>query len=166
MKTRLPIGVAIAALATMIARPSLAAVVTNVTVPFTETVANPCNGDQMAFSEIIHLLATTTIDSAGVQTTFHFNEEDSRATDLSTGAQCVDKGNLDEHALNFDFSTDSVTGLPVTLTARFTSTTVCGSSGGVLFQILAHATIKPDGTVAVLFDNSSNPTVKCIGSGG
>jgi hypothetical protein len=152
----------------MISGSSLGAqpVVTNTIVPFTMSFTNPCNQDPMALTGTIHLLATTTIDSAGVQSEFHFNELDTRATDLATGAQCIDTGNLNENALNFDFSTDTVTGLPMTFTARFTATDRCGSAGGSLIQILVHTTITPDGIATVSFDNSSNPVVKCVGSGG
>src|SRR5262245_10806324 len=136
---------AVSAVFTMIlARLSLAAVVTNMTAPVALTFINPCNGDTMASTGTVHLLASTTIDSAGFQTDFHFNEQEFKDVDLVTGAVCADTTQENERALNFDFSSDTAIGLPVTVTSLFNAAARCGAAGGFTFRILAHATVNPD----------------------
>jgi hypothetical protein len=151
--------------ALLVVRPSVAAVVTNVFIPQAFTFTDPCNGDPLASTGTLHVLATTTFDSAGVQTLIHVNEEEFKDTDLVTGAVCADTTSFNESGLNFDFSTDTATGLPAVITAKFKGTAMCGSAGGSLIEILVHMTINPDGTVTVSFDNLPG-TLKCIKSGG
>jgi hypothetical protein len=164
--TKIVVAAISATLAIVVARPSLAAVVTNVFIPQAFTFIDPCNDHALASTGTLHVVASTTFDSAGVQAHILLNEQEFKDTDLVTGAVCADTTSLNESGLNFDFSTDTVTALPSVVTVKFKGTAMCGSEGGFLFEILAHATINPDGKVTVLFDNSSNPKLTCIKSGG
>ena len=144
-----------AALVVLAARPSTAAVTTNVTYPVTGTLYNPCNGHLLSLNQTFHLLASTTFDASGFQTGIHVNEENSRDTDLTTGFQCTDTGTVEASGLNYDVSTGGSNGLlPVVVAATLLGTTNCpGSEGNALFKIGVHVTINPDGTTTANFDN-------------
>ena len=58
----------------LIAVNATAGVVTNVNIPVSGTVVNPCNGENVAFNGIAHFTATMTFDGAGgVHVAFHDN---------------------------------------------------------------------------------------------
>ena len=165
------LSVAVAALIALAARPLAAAVTTNIIVPFSLTFTNACNGDMMASDGLIHVLATTTIDAAGIQTHVHFNEQQARDTDLTTGVECTDTGTLNQSGFNFIFTLPPGTpgnpsgDLPVTLTVTFGGNVNCpGGAASEKLSVLAHVTVNPDGRITVFFDNSPG-VVKCHGPG-
>lgn len=170
--TRVVLIAIIAALAALLTtRPSAAAVTTNITVPFSQTFINPCNNDELASVAVVHVLATTNIDAAGIHTTVHFNEQDARDTDLVTGVECTDTGTLNQSGLNFIFTLPPGTpgspsgDLPVALTVTFGGNVLCpGGAGSDKLSVLAHVTVNPDGTVTVFFNNSPGE-VRCLGPG-
>ncbi len=161
---------AIALLAALVTQPSLAAVTTNMRVPFSLAFINPCNGDPMVDAGVSLVLATTTIDAAGIHTDVHFNEQKARDTDLLTGVECVDTGALHESGFNFVFTPDDTTegptgDFPLTVTVTLDGVAACpGGAGSFTLSLLAHATVNPDGTLKVFFDNTPG-AVKCIGPG-
>src|SRR5689334_17100203 len=110
----------------------------------------------MASSGLIHVLATTTVDAAGIHTSVHFNEQQARDTDLVTGVECRDTGQLNQNGLNFIFtlplgSPGTPSGdLPVTLTVTFGGNVLCpGGAGSDKVSVLAHVTVNPDMTITV-----------------
>jgi len=165
------LSVAMAALIALAAWPSAAAVTTNEILPLSLNFTNSCNGDEMATVGRIHLLATSTIDAAGIHTDVHFNELQARDTDLTTGIECTDTGNLHQSGLNFIFTLPIGTpgnpsgDLPITLTVTLGENVNCPSgAGSQKISLLTHLTINPDGTVTIFFDNSPG-VVKCNGPG-
>jgi hypothetical protein len=118
MKRVVSILITIAILAALVARPSAAAVTTNIKVPFILPFNNPCNGDPTVNAGQVHVLATT-FDAAGVHTEVHFNEQRARDTDLLTGVVCVDTGELNENSFTL-FAAGDYSGNFAT-TANFSS---------------------------------------------
>jgi hypothetical protein len=158
------LSVAMAALVALAARPSAAAITTDSTTPFNTTFINPCNGHLLISAGLDHIVASTTFDGAGFQTRFHLNEEQARDTDTVTGAVCTDTGNLNEHGLNYDVISGIAGGLPIVVGVNFTGLVSCAGSGGVIFSLLVHVTVNPNGIVTVDRNNSPGPgevNVKC-----
>jgi hypothetical protein len=164
--TKVAMAVAIAVSAALSALPSMAAVTTNIRVPIAMTLTNPCNGDQMSQVGTFHALAVTTVDAAGIHTEVHLNELQARDTDLTTGVECVDTGNLNESGLNIIFNLPPGPGtptgdFPLIATVVAQGNISCpGTGGSDTFQLLIHITVKPDGTIAVFLDNSPGQ-IKC-----
>ncbi len=157
--TKIFSALAVALLTALIARPSTAAVTINSTAAFNGPFVDPCNNDVINSVGLLHVLGNTTTDSAGVHTTFHFNESDTHDTDLNTGQTCADTGALNENTLNLDCSGGPpcipTGGLPITVTLTFNGTESCpGSAASFEFQELVHATVNADGTLTVLLSNA------------
>jgi hypothetical protein len=159
--------IGIAALVVLAARPSMAAVTTNVIEPFFVEQLNPCNGDNTAFTGLVHLLASTTFDAAGVHTEVHLNQQDARATDLVTGLVCPDTQGSNSSGLNIVFSLPIGNGtptgdLPLNATVGINTNESCPSSSGgsFTFKLVAHITVNPDGTVTVQFEKGGEITCR------
>jgi hypothetical protein len=148
------LSVALTAFVALTARPSTAAVTTNSFTPFSMTVVNPCNGDTVVSTGVLHVVASTTFDGAGFQTTFNTNEQRTKDTDITTGDVCTDHSNFNNHGLNVDVVSGAIGELPQVLTVTFTGNVNCpGQAGSFSFKIRSHTTINPNGIVTVSFTN-------------
>jgi hypothetical protein len=161
MKIALP--VAIATLAAQVARPSVAAVITNSTVPQSGSFTNPCNGDPMTFEGFLHTVATTTFDaSGGFQTHISVNEEQTKDTDTLTGVVCSDTLGSATNTHNIVFGGPFVGLLPVVVSFDLTTTTNCpGSVGSFKISVLLHVTVNANGTLTVFNNPFGIPTLVC-----
>jgi hypothetical protein len=119
-----------------------AAVVTNVRIPLDITVASPCNGDVIAVTGVIHLLASSTSDGAGG---FHLTFMDN--VSQVTGAGSVSGATY--HGVGGDwFSGSARPPFPV----EFTATDVfglisTGSAPNFVVTDTFHITVNADGTL-------------------
>jgi hypothetical protein len=162
---KVALSAAIAMLAVLVAQPSIAAVVTNSTTPFSLPFINPCNGHPSIDAGLLHVVASTTFDGAGFQTHLHTTEVQARDTDQVTGVVCVDTGSFSFQGLNYDVFTGTVGGLPLEATGTFTGVESCpGSMGSFRLHAILHVTVNPNGTVTVSFD-SFPATAECVGAG-
>ena len=145
------------------ARPSGAAVATNITVPFSTTITSPCNGDLIDASELVHALATVTFDAAGFHVHLHFNTEQGRAIDTVTGITCTTHDTENTSAFNFDLNTATAACPPcppLVFSFKKTGTISCPGAGGFVFTNLVHVTVNANGTITADVDTSPGE-LKC-----
>jgi hypothetical protein len=156
------LAVAIAALVSLAARPSAAAITTNSTTQYTNPFINPCNGHAMVSMGFFHTVASTTFDSAGFQTRFHLNEEQARDLDTVTGEVCTDTANENEHSLNYDFVSGTVGGLPIVIGVTFTGLVTCPhQAGSNIYRVYAEVVVNPNGTVVLNRTNFPPGDLRC-----
>ena len=156
--TRIILTIAIAALAVLVVRPSMAATL-NEMAPFDNIIPNPCNGDPTEFAGQAHVEASITTDAAGIHTRVHLNVENAVATDTVTGVVCRETENINQSGLNVIFSLPPgspgtpTSELPQTSTFEITANQSCPGGGGFTFKLLFHITVNPDGTFTAVVEN-------------
>ncbi len=128
----------------LIAVNAMARVVTNVDIPVSGTVVNPCNGENVAFNGIDHFTATITSDGAGgVHVAFHDNIHVTATGDQ--GNSYV--GNQEDvDAFN------ARVGVEQTFVVTFSEIST-GSAPNFVVHEDMHMTVNPNGTVTVFFDH-------------
>ena len=133
---------------------AMAVVTTNVDIPVSGTVFNPCNGENVTFTGVDHFTAHTTLDgSGGFHADFHDNIHVTATGDqgnLYEGNQ-EDNGPLHISGRNV--------GAEQTLPFTF-SEIAKGSAPNFEVHALQHITVNANGTVTVFF---SNFTSSCRG---
>ncbi len=128
----------------VIAVKAMAAVVTNVDIPVSGTVFNPCNGENVSFSGVDHFTARVTLDGGGG---FHFGAHDNIHV-TATG----DQGNTYVGNQEDNFETNGRVGVEQTFTLSFSETSK-GKAPNFDVYILFHITVNPDGTVTAFVNN-------------
>jgi len=148
------LSVAMTVMVALSARPSVAAILTNSTIPLSFTFFDPCSGHTFDVNALVHVVASTTFDNAGFfHTTLHINDQAEQDTDTTTGEVCRGTDNQLFSALNFNVLTGAVGGLPIEDTTRGTALLICPSGLKASNTFLAHITVDPNGTVTVNFSN-------------
>jgi hypothetical protein len=134
---------------------SSAAVVQNVQVPLNVTVFNPCNGDLIAVTGSIHLLASTTSDGGGG---FHIAFMDNVSQVTGTGSV----SGATYHGVGGDWFTANVKPpFPVELTMTDVFGLIsAGSSPNLVITDTFHITVNADGTLTA---NVARFSLSCNG---
>lgn len=135
----------------LIAVNAIARVVTNVDIPISGTVVNPCNAENVAFNGIDHFSATVTSDGAGgVHVTFHDNIHVT-----ATG----DQGNSYEGNQEDVDAFNARVGVEQTFVITFSEISN-GSAPNFVVHEDMHITVNPNGTMTVFVDHF---TANCRG---
>ena len=137
--------------ASVLTLPALAATVSNVTRPVDFTIANPCNGEVVAFSGTEHATFSATLDgSGGAHVHSHINEHASGVGSFGNKYQFP-------AAENYEFDAKVAQEEIFTLSELIVSQ---GSAPNFVLKSDFHVTVNPDGTVTSFRDNLS---IKCRG---
>jgi len=129
----------------VIAVKSMAAVVTNVHIPISGTVVNPCNGETVTFSGVDHFTATVTLDSSGG---FHLTAHDNiHVTATGSLGNTYEGNHEDTFAVNGRVGFEQIQTLTLSAIAL-------GNAPNFEEHALFHITVHPDGTVTGFVNNS------------
>jgi hypothetical protein len=143
-RTRVVVSSLAMAALLLIAVNAMAEIVTNVDIPLSGAVFNPCNGETVTFSGIDHFTASVTLDgSGGFHTTAHDNIHVTATGSLGNSYE----GNQED---SFEFN--GRVGIEQTFGLTF-SEIGKGSAPNFEVHMLLHITVNPNGTVTVFVDN-------------
>jgi hypothetical protein len=146
-------SLAIAALL-MIPVKAMAAVLTNIDIPISGAVFNPCNGETVTFTGVDHFMAHVTLDGAGgFHSDFHDNIHVTGTGSLGNQYEGNQEDNSPTHISGNNLGAEQT--LPFTF-----SEISKGSAPNFEVHALQHITINANGTVTVFF---SNFTSSCRG---
>ena len=133
---------------------AMAAVTTNVDIPISGTVFNPCNGETVTFTGVDHFTAHVTLDSSGgFHSDFHDNIHVTGTGDQGNLYEGNQEDNSPTHISGNNLGAEQT--LPLTF-----SEIAKGSAPNFEVHALQHITINANGTVTVAF---SNFTSSCRG---
>jgi hypothetical protein len=131
-----------------------AAVITNVDIPISGAVFNPCNGETVTFTGVDHFTAHVTFDgSGGFHSDFHDNIHVTSTGSLGNSYEGNQEDNGPRHISGNNLGAEQT--LPFTF-----SEISKGSAPNFEVHALQHITINANGTVTVFF---SNFTSSCRG---
>lgn len=135
----------------IIAVKAIAAVTTNIDIPISGAVMNPCNGETVTFSGVDHFTAKITLDGAGgVHGDFHDNIHVTATGSLGNEYE----GNQeDNNPIN------GRVGMEQTFVLTFSEISK-GSAPNFEVHVLQHITVNANGTVTVFI---SHLTSNCRG---
>lgn len=123
---------------------AMAEVVTNVHIPVSGAVFNPCNGETVTFSGVDHFTATVTLDGAGG---FHMAVHDNIHVTASGSLGNEYEGNQeDTNEVNGRVGVEQTFGLTFSEISK-------GSAPNFETHMLLHITSNPVGTVTAFIDN-------------
>jgi len=128
----------------LVAVNAMARVVTNADFPVSGTVFNPCNGETVTFTGIVHVIQAETLDGAGG---FHLVENDNIHV-TATGSL----GNSYEGNEEDQFQLNGRVGIEQTVGSTFSEISK-GSATNFEQHFLQHITVNANGTVTVFFTN-------------
>lgn len=123
---------------------AIAAEITNMDIPVSGTVFNPCNGETVTFSGVDHFTASVTLDRAGG---FHISYHDNIHV-TATG----DQGNTYVGNQEDNFQINGRVGYEETETLVFSEISK-GSAPNFEVHAIFHITVHPDGTVTAFVDH-------------
>jgi len=135
----------------LIAVTVMAAIVVNVAIPFSGATLNPCNGETLTFSGVLHVTVTVTLDGNGG---FHLTQHDALHF-TATG----DQGNSYEGGQEDNNEVNGRVGVEQTFVLRFIAISK-GSAPNLEVNVLEHMTVNPNGSVTVIVDHI---TANCRG---
>jgi hypothetical protein len=124
--------------------PAWAATVTNIDIPVSGQVFNPCNGEIVTFSGVDHFTAHVTLDNSGG---FHADTHDNIHV-TATG----DQGNTYVGNQEDNNPFNGKVGFETTSTLTFSEISK-GSAPNFVVQAVFHITVNPDGTVTAFVNN-------------
>ena len=136
----------------IIAVKAMAAVTTNIEIPISGAIMNPCNGETLTFTGNVHIIATVTFDGSGG---FHNVMNDNIHVTATGSFGNEYEGNEEDH---FELN-GRVNGGEQTVSTTF-SAIGKGSAPNAEMHALEHITVNNNGTVTVSF---SNFTSSCKG---
>ena len=137
--------------AVVVSVPAWAAVQTNITVPVSGTVINPCNGETLNFSGSAHFNSSVTLSGSGG---FHLAQHDNIHV-TATG----DQGNTYVGNEEDSFELNGTVGIEETATDIFTEISR-GSAPNFVQKAVFHVTVNPNGTVTAFVNDF---TAQCRG---
>jgi hypothetical protein len=141
-----PIAVVAAAITLGVLRYARAAVTFNGDVPLPPTLHNPCNGEIVDISGVLHEVIDKTVsDSGNIHLSVHFNAQGVSGVGETTGANYSFSDSVNEHLTFAGASNETIS-----------HTLHVVGQGGVPnfdFHFLVHFTVNADGTVTSSFDN-------------
>lgn len=128
---------------------------TNENIPFTNTLTNLCNGDQVTFSGTMHITNTVTSDaSGGIHLRTHVNYQDVSGTGTPSG-NSYRVGTVSNETLNDPDGEQSE--MTVIQTVKLITQ---GSALNSFMRFVFHVTVNANGeTTSSVFEN----TVECRG---
>ena len=130
---------------------SSAAVLTNIDIPVSGAVFNPCNGETVTFTGVDHYVASVTLNaSGGFQSDAHDNIHVTATGDQGNSYE----GNQEEH-----LTINGRVGLVQTLPQTFSEIST-GSAPNFEIHSLMHITVNANGTVTAFV---STYTSSCTG---
>src|SRR5215470_18832576 len=128
----------------LVAVNAAASVTQNVQIPISGAVFNPCNGETVTFTGIVHVIQAVTFDGAGG---FHLVANDDIHV-TATGSF----GNSYEGNEEDQFQLNGRVGIEQTVGSTFSEISK-GAAPNFEQHFLQHITVNPNGTVTVFFTN-------------
>ncbi len=115
-----------------------AGVVTNIDIPISGSVFNPCNGENVAFAGVDHFTAHITLSNNG---RFHIDTHDNIHVTATGDQGNTYVGNQEDHS-----SLNGLVGVEQTAPLTFSEITK-GSAANFEVHAVFHITVKPNGTI-------------------
>ena len=132
----------------MLSVPAFADNSINTSVPFSETLVNPCNGENVAASGLVHININITTNGNGLHAMMQSNPQGVTGIGETTGATYHGTG-VGHENINISSKDGSFTDSYV-LRVDFIGN---GQVPNFEFHETAHITVNADGTIIVNFDN-------------
>lgn len=130
---------------------------TNETIPFTSTVLNPCNGDQVTFQGNMHVTNTLTTDSGGgTHLKTHVNYQNVSGTGAPSGLSYTVRTTTNESINDNDGPQSEMT---IISTVRLISQ---GSTLNYFMRLVFHVTVNANGETTSTVTESN---MECRGNG-